>query len=42
MRNIGIAFVKMGYFQDAIISFENVSEGNIDYQAGKINNRSNF
>ncbi|KAJ3194971.1 Intraflagellar transport protein 88 [Irineochytrium annulatum] len=31
MRNIGIAFIKMGQFQDAITSFESVMESNPDY-----------
>ncbi len=34
MRNIGIAFVRMGQYQDAITSFESVTEGNTDYQSG--------
>ncbi|KAJ3294769.1 Intraflagellar transport protein 88 [Borealophlyctis nickersoniae] len=34
MRNIGIAFVRMGQFQDAITSFEAIMEGNPDYHTG--------
>jgi intraflagellar transport protein 88 len=33
MRNIGISFVKLGQFQDAITSFENIVEANSDYHA---------
>lgn len=35
MRNIGIAFVKMGQFQDAITSFEAITDANTDHHAGK-------
>jgi intraflagellar transport protein 88 len=34
MRNIGIAFVRMGQFQDAITSFESIMEINPDYHTG--------
>jgi intraflagellar transport protein 88 len=33
MRNIGISFVKLGQFQDAITSFESIVEANSDYHA---------
>ncbi len=36
MRNIGISFVKLGQYQDAITSFETIAESNTDYQAGKL------
>jgi len=34
MRNIGNAFVRLGQFQDAIASFEQIMEGSPDLQAG--------
>ncbi|KAI9014777.1 hypothetical protein BC832DRAFT_546444 [Gaertneriomyces semiglobifer] len=34
MRNIGIAFIRMGQFQDAITSFEAIMEGSPDFHAG--------
>ncbi|KAJ3080764.1 Intraflagellar transport protein 88, partial [Quaeritorhiza haematococci] len=34
MRNIGIAFVRIGQFQDAITSFEAIMEGNADFNTG--------
>lgn len=33
MRNIGIAFVKLGAYQDAMTSFENIVETTSDYHA---------
>ena len=36
MRNIGISFVKMGQFPDAITSFESIMEINPDYHTGNV------
>lgn len=34
MRNIGNAFVRLGQFQDAIASFEQIMDGSPDLQTG--------
>ena len=34
MRNIGLAFVRLGNYQDAINSFESIMEGAPDYPTG--------
>eukprot|EP00961_Rhodomonas_salina_P138753 1866740-Rhodomonas_salina.1 len=34
MRNIGNAFVRMGNYQDAIMSYEAIMEGRPDLQSG--------
>lgn len=36
MRNVGVSFIKMGQYQEAITSFESIAEGNRDSRAGKI------
>ena len=35
MRNIGNAFVRLGQFQDAIASFEQIMDGSPDLQTGR-------
>ena len=34
MRNIGNSFVRLGQFQDAIASYEQIMEGSADLQTG--------
>lgn len=34
MRNVGVALLKLGQYQDAAVSFESIMESVPDYQAG--------